>query len=210
MRESLATTAQYTLHSSANATALLAARAQAKRHDASAGITVSDLVAYCTIQALRETPAMNAEFVAGQIKTHHDVHLGFACDTDRGLLVPVVHHAHTLPLGELSVRMRTLGKQAVDGTISPDDLRGGTFTISNLGSLGVEAFTPVINPPQVAILGVGAIQPRPLRTPTGVEFVDTIALSLTCDHQVIDGAPGARFLQALRRHIETIGTHVLA
>lgn len=208
MRESLATTAQYTLHSSANATALLAAREQAKQEAPTAAITISDLVAYCTIQALRETPAMNAEFVDGQLRMHEEIHLGFACDTERGLRVPVVHNAHALSLLELSSRMKTLGTRAVDGTISPDDLRGGTFTITNLGSLGIETFTPVINTPQVAILGVGAIQPRPVRTVTGVEFADTILLSLTCDHQVIDGAPGARFLRTLRKYIETVDTDV--
>ena len=209
MRDSLASTAQYTLHSSANATGLVAVRAHAKADTATADITIGDLVAYCTIQALRDTPAINAAFVDGEIRTHTDVHLGFACDTDRGLLVPVVHNADALPLRDLSERMKTLGKQAVAGTISPDDLRGGTFTISNLGSLGIEAFTPLINPPQVAILGVGAIQPRPVRAGVTVEFIDTISLSLTCDHQVIDGAPGARFLRTLREKIEAVTIHVL-
>ena len=83
-------------------------------------------------------------------------------------------------------------------------MSGATFTISNLGSLGVESFTPVINPPQVAILGVGALQLKPRRTNGAIEFVDVIGLSLTCDHQAIDGAPGARFLQIIREKIERI------
>jgi pyruvate dehydrogenase E2 component (dihydrolipoamide acetyltransferase) len=167
-------------------------------------VNINDLVAYCTVQALREAPALNVEFVDGEIRTHSEIHLGFACDTPRGLLVPVVRHAHALTLRDLAARMRALSARAVEGTIAPDDLSGGTFTISNLGSLGVETFTPVINPPQVAILGVGAIHPRPVRSGATVDFVDTIALSLTCDHQVIDGAPGARFLRMLKEKIESV------
>jgi pyruvate dehydrogenase E2 component (dihydrolipoamide acetyltransferase) len=204
MRESLASTAQYTLHSSANASGLLAVRAAARAETRTSAISLNDLVAYCTVQALRETPAVNAEYIDGEIRTHTEIHLGFACDTPRGLLVPVVRHAHALTLRDLAERMKALGAQAVAGTIAPDDLHGGTFTISNLGSLGVETFTPVINPPQVAILGVGAILARPVRQGGSVDFVDTIALSLTCDHQVVDGAPGARFLRSVVEKIETV------
>jgi pyruvate dehydrogenase E2 component (dihydrolipoamide acetyltransferase) len=120
--------------------------------------------------------------------------------------------------------MKALADAAVTGTIQPGELSGGTFTVSNLGSLGIESFTPLINPPQVAILGVGTIQPRVVRR-TGpgevvrlretsarramalaasVEFVDSVGLSLTCDHQVVDGAPGARFLQVVRRKIASV------
>jgi pyruvate dehydrogenase E2 component (dihydrolipoamide acetyltransferase) len=100
--------------------------------------------------------------------------------------------------------MKELTAQATKGTISPDSLTGATFTISNLGGLGIETFTPVLNPPQVAILGVGAIQLKAVRRQGRVEFIDSISLSLTCDHQVIDGAPGARFLQVLRDKIENV------
>jgi pyruvate dehydrogenase E2 component (dihydrolipoamide acetyltransferase) len=103
--------------------------------------------------------------------------------------------------------MKDLAAKAVGGTIALDDLTGGTFTVSNLGSLGIEFFTPVINPLQVAILGVDAIQLKPVRKPDGnIEFIDAIGLSLTIDHQVIDGAPGARFLRTLTRKIETVET----
>ena len=134
------------------------------------------------------------------------MHLGFACDTDRGLLVPVVRDSQWLSLADLSRRMQDLAAQAVDGTISPDDLTGGTFTVTNLGRLGVESFTPMLNPPQVAILGVDAIRLKPVRKPDGnIEFIDSIGLSLTLDHQVIDGAPGARFLRLIGRQIENVG-----
>jgi pyruvate dehydrogenase E2 component (dihydrolipoamide acetyltransferase) len=105
---------------------------------------------------------------------------------------------------ELAARMQELAAQAVAGTIAPDDLSGATFTVSNLGGLGIESFTPLLNPPQVAILGVGGIQVKPVRRGGQVEFIDAIGLSLTCDHQVIDGAPGARFLQVLKSKIEDV------
>jgi pyruvate dehydrogenase E2 component (dihydrolipoamide acetyltransferase) len=132
------------------------------------------------------------------------VHLGFACDTPKGLLVPVVRDAHTLSVAELAARMKDLTARATAGTIPADDLSGATFTISNLGNLGIESFTPLINPPQVAILGVNAIQLKPVRKDGRVEFIDAIGFSLTCDHQAIDGAPGARFLQVLKAKIESV------
>lgn len=199
MRESLASTAQYTLHGSAVAAGLLALRARLPRE-----INLNHLVAFCAIETLLEIPAVNAEFRDGRIIQHSGVHLAFACDTPRGLLAPVVRHADELALDELATRMNHLAAQAVAGAIATDDLSGATFTISNLGSLGIETFTPLLNPPQVAILGVGAIQLKPVRRGGGIEFADTIGLSLTCDHQVIDGAPGARFLQALKRNIENV------
>jgi pyruvate dehydrogenase E2 component (dihydrolipoamide acetyltransferase) len=203
MRESLSTTAQYTLNRSADATGLLAARARLKT-SATPDVTINDLVAYCTIQALLEVPALNAEFVDGRIVPHAGIHLGFAADTPKGLLAPVIRNAHTLTIAELAARTKDLTARAIDGTISPDDLTGATFTVSNLGSLGVESFTPVINTPQVAILGVGAIQTRPMRRNGQVTFVDVIGLSLTCDHQVVDGAPGAKFLRLLAEKIATL------
>ena len=203
MRESLATTAQYTLHASANAGGLVKVRGRIK----GAGgpdININDLVAFCTIKALLLMPALNAEYIDGKIQQHAEVHLGFACDTPRGLMVPVIRNAHGLAIGELAARAKELTVRAVQGSISPNDLSGGTFTISNLGGLGIENFTPVLNPPQVAILGVGSIQLKPVRSQTGVEFVDSISLSLTADHQVIDGAPGARFLKVVREQIENV------
>jgi pyruvate dehydrogenase E2 component (dihydrolipoamide acetyltransferase) len=199
MRESLASTAQYTLHASAGAGGLLALRSRLPRE-----INVNHLVTFCTIETLLEVPSLNAEFREGRIVTHAHVNLGFACDTPRGLLVPVVHNAETLYLDELAARMKDLAGLAVAGYITADDLAGATFTISNLGNLGIEAFTPLLNPPQVAILGVGAVQLKPVRRNGSIEFADAIGLSLTCDHQVIDGAPGARFLQVLKRNIENV------
>ena len=203
LRESLTSTAQYTLTSSANAGGLLAVRKKLKASAATADININDLMVFCTVRALLEAPDINATFVDGALYRHAAVHIGFACDTDRGLVVPVVHDSQDLSLLGLARRLKELAAQAVAGSISVDDLNGGTFTVSNLGSLGVESFTPVLNPPQVAILGVNAIGLKAVRKPDGnIEFIDSIGLSLTLDHQVVDGAPGARFLRALREKIE--------
>jgi pyruvate dehydrogenase E2 component (dihydrolipoamide acetyltransferase) len=204
MRESLATTAQYTMNSSADAAGLLVMRARLKASAGTADININHLVTFCAIRALAEIPSLNAEFVDGKIQEHAAVHLGFACDSPKGLLVPVVRDAHTMPLPALAARMRELTDRTVAGTIAADDLTGATFTISNLGNLGVESFTPLLNPPQVAILGVNAIQLKAVRRDGRVEFIDSIGFSLTCDHQAIDGAPGARFLQVLKTKIEDV------
>jgi len=119
-------------------------------------------------------------------------------------MVPVVRDAHRLSAGELSLRMKELTAKAVQGNIPVDDLAGATFTVSNLGSFGIESFTPLLNPPQVAILGVNTIQLKPVRREGRIEFIDFIGLSLTLDHQVIDGAPGARFLKVIREKIENV------
>ena len=204
MRESLATTAQYTMNASADAAGLLVLRARIKASVAAPDININHLVAFCAIRALREVPSLNAEFLDGKIHERAAVDLGFACDTPKGLLVPVVRHAQALSLAELAARMKDLTARAVAGNIAPDDLSGGTFTVSNLGNLGIEWFTPLLNPPQVAILGVNAIQLKPVRRDGRVEFIDALGLSLTCDHQAIDGAPGARFLQVLKAKIEGV------
>jgi pyruvate dehydrogenase E2 component (dihydrolipoamide acetyltransferase) len=202
LRESLASTAQYTLHSSANAGGLLALRKKMKASVSMSDVNLNDLVVFCTVKALLEVPAVNAELIDGVVHSHSAVHMGFACDTPRGLVVPVVRDAQDLSLVGLARRMKDLAAKTVSGSIAVEDLTGGTFTVTNLGALGVESFTPVLNPPQVAVLGVGAVGLKAVRKPDGnIEFVDSIALSLTLDHQVVDGAPGARFLAVLRDKI---------
>ena len=204
MRESLSSTAQYTLHSSADARGLLRLRARIKASSAVPDININDLVTFCTVRALLEVPNLNALFVDGKVHPGRGVHIGFACDTPRGLLVPVVRNAQTLTVAALATRMKDLSDQALQNKISADDLNGATFTISNLGGLGIESFTPLLNPPQVAILGVNAIQLKAVRREGEVGFIDSIGLSLTLDHQIIDGAPGARFLKVVRDKIENV------
>jgi pyruvate dehydrogenase E2 component (dihydrolipoamide acetyltransferase) len=207
MRESMATTAQYTMHTSADATGLLALRRRIKAAGQTRegpDVNINEMVMFATVKALLRMPELNAEMIDGKIYRRQEIHLGFACDTERGLLVPVVSHCEKLSLEQLSVQVKELTARALDGTIGPDALTGATFTVSNLGNLGIQSFTPILNPPQVAILGVDSIELKPVRRGERVEFVEHLGLSLTCDHQAIDGAPGARFLQILREQIESM------
>jgi pyruvate dehydrogenase E2 component (dihydrolipoamide acetyltransferase) len=207
MRESLAASAQYTLHASADATRLLSLRGKIKAALQTGGApdaSIGDMVMFCTVKALTEMPELNAELIDGKLYRRTEIHIGFACDTERGLLVPVVRNCERLSLAELSAKVKELAKRALAGSIAADDLAGGTFTISNLGVLGIQSFTPILNPPQVALLGVDSIELKAARREGRVEFVDHIGLSLTCDHQIIDGASGARFLKVLRERIENI------
>src|SRR5262245_25334208 len=204
--ESPAMTGQYTLHASADARQLLALRARAKtaRAGGTPNVSINVLVTFCTIRALLDTPDLNAEIIDGAIVRHRAIHIGFACDTPHGLVVPVVRDAQDLSIAALARRMNQLAASALDGTISRDALSGGTFSITNLGSVGVEWLTPFLNSPQVALLGVGAIHVKPVRTGGGVDFIDAIALSLTCDQRAVYGAPAGRFLRTLAEKIEHI------
>jgi len=200
MRASLAGTAQLSLDMSANAARLLAYRAEVKGSAPErglSGISINDMVLFSVSRVLRSFPEMNAHFLGDRIRQWSRVNLGFAVDTPRGLLVPVIRNADSLSLKALSAETTRLAAQCRDGKINPDELSGATFTVSNLGSLGVEHFTPVLNPPEVGILGVCAIQPRPVQSGTEVSLVPHIVFSLTIDHQAVDGAPAARFLAAL-------------
>ncbi|BCX04153.1 MAG: dihydrolipoamide acetyltransferase component of pyruvate dehydrogenase complex [Candidatus Roseilinea sp.] len=209
MRASLQSTAQLTLHAGADARALLAYREKLKASDESLGlrqVTINDLVMFAVARTLPQFPALNATFAGGELRQYARVHLGFAVDTPRGLLAPVIRDAGSLSLKQLAEAAKALAADAVAGKLAPDALAGGTFTVTNLGSLGIEHFTPILNPPQVAILGVGNIHLKPITLEgTGeVTFVPHLGLSLTVDHQVVDGAPAAKFLQALARNLAQI------
>ena len=214
MMESLTSTAQLTLNTTANAAGILALRKKVKNADEALGlnkITLNDLVCFAVSRTLPKYPMFNAHLEDGVLTQFEQVHLGFACDTPRGLLVPVIRSAQALGLKAFSDEAKRLAGGAIDGTIAPDFLSGGTFTVSNIGSFGIETFTPVINLPQTAILGVGAITPRPTVAADGTIGVEQrLNLSLTIDHQVIDGADGARFLRDLVAAIENIDVTVLA
>lgn len=214
MMESLTSTAQLTLNTTANAAGILAMRKKLKNADEALGlnkITLNDLVCFAVSRTLLKYPVFNAHLEDGVLTEFEQVHLGFACDTPRGLLVPVIRSAQALGLKAFSDEAKRLAGGAIDGSLSPDFLSGGTFTVSNIGSFGIETFTPVINLPQTAILGVGAITPRPTVAADGSIGVEQrLNLSLTIDHQVIDGADGARFLRDLVAAIENIDVTVLA
>ena len=205
MHESLSTTAQLTMNMSFDATAILAYRAKVKAQGETLGlpnITINDIVAYATVQALRVSPEINAHFLGDKTVQHPTINLGIATDTERGLMVPVVHGADQLSLSQLSVAVKPLIADCQTGGINPDLLQGGTFTITNMGMLGVESFTPILNIPEVAILGVGGLSLKPVMKDGEVTHVQSINLSLTVDHQVVDGAPAARFLKTLCTSLE--------
>jgi pyruvate dehydrogenase E2 component (dihydrolipoamide acetyltransferase) len=200
MFESLQSTAQVALNASADATRLLAYRKRLKAAPEDmglAGVTITDLVLYAVAQTLPRFGFMNAHFLGDTIKEFAWVHLGVAVDTPRGLMVPAVRNAELLSLRALSDEARRLATACQDSKIQPDELAGATFTVTNLGALGIESFTPVLNPPEVGILGVCAIQPKPVMAGEEVSHVPHLGLSLTFDHRAVDGAPAARFLHEL-------------
>lgn len=208
MTNALHTTAPVTYNSTAGAQGLLDLRAKLKASPEALGmnrITIGDLVGYAAVRAARMHPSHNAHLQEGTLTTYDVVHMGFACDTPRGLLVPTVFGASQMSLKEFSDVSKELAAQAIEGKISPDLLQGATFTVSNLGGFGIESFNPIINVPQTAILGVSAITPRATVNEKGkVRAEQRIGLSLTADHRVIDGADAARFMADLVTLIENI------
>jgi pyruvate dehydrogenase E2 component (dihydrolipoamide acetyltransferase) len=212
MMNSLATSAQLTYTATAPAAGLLALRKRLKHASDPelAAVTIGDLVGYATVKTLSKHPVVNAHLSGGVLRTFANVHLGMAVDTPRGLLVPTLRFADTLTLREFSVQSKALANEAIGGSINPDLLGGATFTVSNLGAFGIESFTPLLNVPQVAILGVDAIFPRAVVNPDGsVGAEQRIGFSLTADHQVIDGADAARYLRDLCAAIADIDLTVL-
>lgn len=210
MLESLQTTAQLSLHASADARTLLAYRQRLKESSEALGlrqVTINDLVLFAVARTLPHYPDLNALFVDETISQYHSVHLGVAVDTPRGLMVPVIRYANVLTLKQLAEEAKRLALACLDSTVKAEELNDGTFTVTNLGAFGIESFTPVLNPPQVAILGVGNINLKPVEVAGEVKFIPHLGLSLTINHQVVDGAPAARFLQALAQglaHIELL------
>ncbi len=207
MLESLQTTAQLTLNASADARALLAYRQQLKQSDEALGlqkVTINDLILLAVSRVLPLHSDLNALFKEETIYRYREVHLGVAVDTPRGLMVPKIRRANRLSLKQIAMESKRLATACLEGKINPDELSGGTFTVTNLGNLGVESFTPVLNPPEVAILGVGNINLKPVEVEGVFEFIPHLSLSLTINHQVVDGAPAARFLQALAQGLADI------
>lgn len=205
LSESARAAPHVTLFTEADATQLVAAREQISAELGEKLSYNTLLIALCA-RALREHPMLNASW-AGDAKlgvlVHAHVNIALAVDTERGLLTPVVHDADTKSLRTLHAEVSTLVQQAQAGTLSPDALRDATFTITNLGMYDVDGFTPIINPPQAAILGVGRIRERAVPQADGrVVARAMLTLSLSFDHRVVDGAPAARFLQRVKQLIE--------
>lgn len=202
MMNSLQSTAQLTLTSSFDATEIMALRKKLKASDMEENITLNDMILYAVSRVLINHPALNAHFLGDTMRYFDHVHLGLAVDTDRGLMVPTIFNADQMSLAKISNTVKEVASLSKSGTINPDLLSGGTFTITNLGTFGIESFTPVLNPPQTGILGVNTIMER-VRTIDGqITTYPAMGLSLTFDHGAIDGAPAARFLKELSQALE--------
>jgi len=207
MAASAQATARVTLVTEADATAFAEARERLKAavsDEWGFAPGYNDLLGIIVARALREFPYMNARLSAdGQaIERLPMVNLGMAVDTERGLLVPVIRDADQKGLRAFGTEFRALVERARAGKATPEDLTGGTFTITNLGMHEIDAFTPIINLPEAAILGVGRIQPKPVVRDGEIVVRQMWTLSLVFDHRVVDGAPAARFLQRIKQLVE--------
>jgi len=198
-------TAPISLFAEADATAFVELREQLKDafvDELGFNIGYNDLLAYIVARCLREYPYMNVRLEEGGIRYLPDVNIGMAVDSERGLLVPVLTHADQMSVKQLAVKFRELVTRAREGRAQPDDLSGGTFTITNLGMFGVDFFTAMINLPEAAILSVGRIREEPAVVNGEIAIRSRMGLGLTVDHRIVDGAPAARFLQAIVRYVE--------
>ena len=207
MTTSLSTMAQLTNNTSFDATALIKYRKLLKEKGEALGvngITISDIIIYAVSRTIKNHKSLNAHLLDDKMRFFNGVHIGIACDTERGLLVPTLFNADKMSLLEISKKSKELIADTKAGKISPDYLQGASFTISNLGTMGIESFTPVINPPQTGILGLCSTVER-VRTVNGqITTYPAMGLSLTYDHRAVDGAPASRFLKELCVNLENI------
>ena len=210
MHASLQNSAQLTHHLGADARNILSIRKTIKKamqDGYPTDITINDLVCLAVIKALKKFPQVNSHFLGDSVRLFSKVHLGLAVDTERGLMVPTVRNADELSIQGLSNQLKEVANACKKGGIAPDLLspEAASFTVSNLGNYGVEIFTPVINLPQVAILGVNTIVPRPKDLGEGVYgFVPYMGLSLTYDHRALDGGEATRFVKQVAIEIENL------
>lgn len=200
MASSAHSTARVTLVSEVDATALVEFREHLKKEVSGQWGFIpgyTELLSAAVTRALKEFPWMNARLSADGMTIEHlkNINLGIAVDTDRGLLVLVVRNAGEKSLRTFGTELAGMVERALAGRSLPDDLTGGTFTITNLGAFGIDAFTPVINPPEAAVLGVGRIQSKPVVEGDEIVIRQMLTLSLVFDHRLMDGAPAARFLE---------------
>lgn len=207
MCESLTSMAQLTFNSSFDATKLLALRKSLKAAGEKMGlanITLNDMILFAVSRVILKHKGANAHMLGDTMRYFNTVNIGIAVDTDRGLMVPTVFGAEKMSLNELSIQAKSVITAAQSGTINPDLLKGATFTVSNLGSLGIESFTPIVNPPQTCILGVDCVTKR-IKEVNGEDVIyPSMGLSLTVDHRALDGADAARILKDIGFALENI------
>jgi pyruvate dehydrogenase E2 component (dihydrolipoamide acetyltransferase) len=203
MSDSAFTAPHVTLFTEADATNLVEARTQLNTELAgSVKISYNAILIAIVARALREHPALNACLVNEEIHLYQDIHIALAVDTERGLLVPVIRQADQLDLISIQQSADTLIERVLAGRSLSNDLTGGTFTLTNLGTYEIDGFTPIINQPQAAILGVGRINPKPVAFEDKVVVRQMMTLSLSFDHRLVDGGPAARFLQRVKQLVE--------
>jgi pyruvate dehydrogenase E2 component (dihydrolipoamide acetyltransferase) len=204
MAESTRTVPHFFLTTTVDASELVKLRKQIQEQTADAGIKISfnDMVVKAAALALRQVPDVNVSFAEDSLIRHKRIHIGVAVATERGLIVPVVRDADQKGLSQLARETRDLAERANSGKLQPAEYTGGTFTISNLGMFGVEQFNAVINPPEAAILAVGAITREPAEHDGQVALRERLKLTLSVDHRALDGAIGARYLQAVKQLLE--------
>ncbi len=204
LQSSHQTTAPVTLNREVDATELVALRERllGELQTGDPRPTYTDLLVSIVARCLSRHPRFNAHFDGDAIDLRDEVNMGLAMDTERGLFVPVIRDAQRKGLLELARERMQLAQRVTHGAITPDEMSNGTFTLTNLGALGVDSFTPIINPPQVAILGIGRIRPVPAVYENQVSIRQVMFLSLTFDHRAVDGAPAARLLNDIAQMIE--------
>ena len=206
MRQSLNNTAQLTLHRKVNADRLLDFKArlseELKDADQDVKLTVTALLAKAVVLALKEYGAMNARYENGELTEYEDVHLGIATSLEDGLMVPVIDNADTKSIGTLAKEIKTSAEAVREGNTGDVQLSDATFTITNMGASGIEYFTPILNLGETGILGVGALAKELVLEGDNVKQISRIPLSLTFDHQILDGAGAADFLKVLAKYIE--------
>lgn len=167
------------------------------------GVSYTDMLVKAVAKALTEHPIINSTLEKGQIKIFSDINIGVAVATEMGLIVPVIRDANEKSLTEISSTSKELVEKAKQSKLAKEELTGGTFTITNLGMYGVDVFTPIINPPETAILGVGRVAEKPVVVEEKMVVRPVMQLSLTFDHRVVDGAPAAEFLQKVKQKLES-------
>jgi pyruvate dehydrogenase E2 component (dihydrolipoamide acetyltransferase) len=165
-------------------------------------VSFNDIVIKAVATALAQHPECNAHWMGDAIRQWHRVHIGMAVAIEDGLITPVIFDADRKSLRQIASESRDLAKRARDRKLKPDEYTGSTFSISNLGMFGIDQFTAIINPPEAGILAVGSIEAKPVVVDGAVTVRRRMRVTMSCDHRVIDGAAGARFLQTLRRLIE--------
>lgn len=205
MHSSLLQSAQLTMTMQADLTELLALKEKVSAETVSryqVKLSVTDLIARATVLALKKHKQMNSAFMGSHIEQYESIHLGMAVALEKGLVVPVIRDAEQKTVVELAQQIKSLSERARLNQLTAEEMSGSTFTISNLGGFGVESFTPVLNPPETGILGIGASKEVPVFVGDSLERRSQLTLCLTFDHRVLDGAPAAAFLATVKRYLE--------